>query len=85
MMPSLFLFSFAAPDVMMTGGAVFAMLCGIVLMGGQSVVGLPLRALSNLRSRAVPRKTVVCLTLSSVDRMHEQDLRGAEQPLQRAA
>ena len=34
-------------DQMVAGAAMFAMVCGVVLMGGRSVIALPLRILQN--------------------------------------
>ena len=77
-MSSLVLFSFGAPDLMMTGAAFFAMFCGIVLMGGRSVVSRPLRAISNLCNRSPRREpaAIVCLTFPGADRRREHDVRG---------
>lgn len=86
---NLLLFSFATPDLTMAGAAIFAMLSGIVLMGGRSVVGLPLRAISSLYSRGRSRKrnceAAVCLKFAVADRRHVQNVRGVQQPLRRAA
>ncbi len=67
-MSNLLLFSYALPDVMMAGTAFFAIFCGIVLLGGRSVVAVPLRMFSNLRSRGMRREPVVCLTFPDADR-----------------
>ena len=83
-MPSLVLFSYAAPDLM-TGAAVFAMLCGVVLMGGRSMVGRPLRMLSNFYNRGLHREPVVCVTVPRADAVREQDVRGIQAPSRRAA
>jgi hypothetical protein len=83
---NLVLFSFYdAPELMMAGSAAFAMLCGIVLMGGRSVVGLPLRVLRNFRGRGVPREPVALLRTPRADRGHEQDAGEAQHPLQHSA
>jgi hypothetical protein len=83
-MSNLLLLSFAAPDLMMAGAAVFATLCGIVLMGGRSVVGRPLRMLSHLRTRNLHRQEIVSVRIQLADRM-EQDVSGVQRPLQRVA
>lgn len=82
-MSNLVVFSFATPDLMMAGAALFAMLCGIVLMGGRSVIGWPLRMLLNLCNRSMQRETVacepaVCLQFPRVDRVHERDVRSSQ-------
>jgi hypothetical protein len=84
-MSSFVLFSYGAPDLMMAGAAIFAMLCGVVLMGGRLVVGRPLRMLLNLRSRGLRHEPVACVAIPRSDRMHEQNGPGVERPLQRAA
>jgi len=84
-MSNLVLFSYTAPDLLMAGSAVFAMLCGIVLMGGRSVVGRPLRMISNLRSRSLCREPLVCVRIPRAERGHEQDLPAVQHPLQRVA
>ena len=82
MMSNLVLFSFGTPDLMMAGAAVFAMLCGIVLMGGRSAVGLLLRVLANVRGRGLHDEPVVCLKF---DRVHRQDTRDVQRDWRRAA
>ena len=83
-MSNLVLFSYGSPDLMMAGAAVFALLCGIVLMVGRSVVGPPLRLLSNLR-RSLHREPVVCLTFPIADRLREQNVHNVQRPMRRAA
>ncbi len=83
-MPNLVLFSYSAPDLM-TGAAVFAMLCGVVLMGGRSMVGRPLRMLSNFYNRGLRRESVACVTIPRADPVREQDVRGMQASSQRAA
>ncbi len=83
---NLVLFSFYdAPELMMAGSAAFAMLCGIVLVGGRFVVGLPLRMLSNFRGRGVNREPIAVLKTSRADRGHEQDAVEAQHPLRHSA
>jgi len=79
------LLSYAEPDLLMTGAAVSAVLCGIVLMGGRSVVGRPLRLLSNLCRRSLRRETVVYARIPGADRGHEHDTPGVQHSLQRVA
>ncbi len=74
-MSNLLLSSFGAPDLMMAGAAVFAMFCGIVLMGGRSVIGRPLRVISNLFNRNLQREPAVCLKFPTADRRPERDVR----------
>jgi hypothetical protein len=62
-MSSFLLFSFGPSDFMMGGTAVFAMLCGIILLGGRSVVVRPLKIFSSLFVRGEPRDGQVCLQL----------------------
>ncbi len=64
MLSYLVLLSYDAPDLMMAGGAVFAMLCGLVLMGGRSFVGRPLRMLSSFRHRSLSHEPVICAEFS---------------------
>jgi hypothetical protein len=54
MLSTLLLFSDATPDQMVAGAAL-AVICGIVLLGGRSVIGVPLQFIRSLRSRA-PRQ-----------------------------
>ncbi len=84
-MLSLILFSYAEPDLLMTGAAVSAVFCGIVLMGGRLVVGRPLRMLSNLCKRSLGRESVIYVRIPSTDRGHEQDILDVQRPLQRVA
>lgn len=76
----------AAPDVTMAGAAAFAVFCGIVLMGGRSVVSRPLRLLSNLYSRS-PRRVASNLTPCRVvaDDQSNREMQDLSGPMQRAA
>jgi hypothetical protein len=75
-MSNLVLFSFGALDL---GAAVLALFCGIVLLGGRTVLGLMLRILPNLRGRSLRREPV----LVPAERVQEQEVRGVQGPLQR--
>ena len=70
-MSNLVLFSFDTPDLMVAGAAAFAMFCGIALMGGKSVVGGPLRVLSNLRGRSMRHEAVLSATPPHADGVDE--------------
>ena len=74
-MSNLLLFANGTPDLMMAGAAIFAMLCGIVLMGGRSVVGGPLRALTSFLGWSMRREGVACMRVPSVDRGPDQGVR----------
>ena len=50
------------------------MLCGIVLMGGRSVIGRPLRAL-NLCHRNLRHEPAVFLKFPRVDPVYDRDVR----------
>jgi len=84
-MSNLVLFSFDTPDLMMAGAAVFAMLCGIALMGGRSVVGGPLKLLMNLRPRNLQREPVLSALVPDTDDADEQDARSVQGPFQHIA
>jgi hypothetical protein len=84
-MSNLLLFANGTPDLMMAGAAVFAMLCGIVLMGGRSVIGGPLRALTSLLGRSMRRESVVCMRVPGVDRGLDQGARKVQHPVQHVA
>ncbi len=84
-MSNLVLFSSGAPDFLVAGIAVLAMLCGIALMGGRWVVGVVSRMLSSLRGRRLRREAVVCARIPLADGLHEQDAGGVQRPLRRAA
>jgi hypothetical protein len=75
------LFSFGTPDFMMAGVAMLAVLCGIVLMGGRSLIGGPIRVLSSLYSRRGRREAVV--VLPHIDSTQHEEVR--QHSLQRAA
>jgi hypothetical protein len=59
MVSTLLLFAEASPDPMVAGGAALAVLCGVVLLGGRSVVGLPLRLVRSLKSRELDSEPVI--------------------------
>lgn len=84
-MSNLVLFASDTPDLMMAGGAILAVFCGIALMGGRWVVGLLLRVLSRLRGRSLHREATVRVTIPQPDFGHEHDVRGVQRPLQRVA
>ncbi len=77
--------SLDAPDLMMAGAAIFAVLCGIVLMGGRSAVGLLLRMLLNHRGRSLRRRSVACAVIPPAQRVSERDVRAVRGPAQRVA
>jgi hypothetical protein len=84
-MSNLVLFSFDTPDLMMAGAATFAILCGIALMGGRSVVGTPLRMLLVLCGRNLHREPVLSAMIPHADEGDEQDARGTHRPFQHVA
>ena len=59
MIANLVLFASAAPDQMLAGAAVLATICGIVLLGGRSVISLPLQVLWSLKPRHPHRMAAV--------------------------
>jgi hypothetical protein len=82
-MSSFFLFSFGLPDLMMAGAAIAAMLCGVILMGGRSIVGRPLRMISSLYARRAQR--VVLAKNSQAEPLRKDMLRQEMRGVQRAA
>jgi hypothetical protein len=79
------LFSFGTPDSLMAAAAALAIFCGIALMGGRRVIGRPLRMLNKLYGRGHRRKAVVLVRNPATDRVRDQDFRGAEGSMRRAA
>jgi len=79
------LFSYVEPDLLMTGAAVSAVLCGIVLMGGRLVIGRPLRVLSNLYKRRLHREPATYARIPGAGHGQEQDFRSVRHPSQRVA
>jgi hypothetical protein len=72
------LFAISGPDQLLAGGAVLAAICGTVLLGGRSVVGLPLRVLHFFRPRRFRGEpSIAAETLSS-------DNHGATRPFARS-
>jgi len=49
MVSMLLLFASAVADPAVTGAAALAVLCGVVLLGGRSVIGFPLRLVRSLK------------------------------------
>ena len=83
MLADLVLFSYSAPDLMMAIAAVFATLCGLVLMGGRSAIGLLLKLLASLRRRRVLRQREEPIVIPfapcrSDQAMYEKNVRGAD-------
>jgi hypothetical protein len=85
MLSNLVLFSYGGPDLMMAGGAVIAVICGVVLMGGRSVAGLLLRMVTNLRHRRLERPRVVGAGIPIADHGYEQDAHGPHRPIRHVA
>jgi hypothetical protein len=76
---TILLFAEASPDPLVAGGAALAMLCGVVLLGGRSVVGLPLRLFYTLKPRALGSEPAVIALPSRGDR--DQDAEPQKQRL----
>jgi hypothetical protein len=63
MLSNLLLLATTAADPSLGGAALFAALCGLVLMGGRTVIGFPVRILNYLRPREVDEQPVVSLRM----------------------
>jgi len=72
-MCGLFALSFASD--LTVGAAVAAVFCGVVLMGGRSLVGRPLRMLSGFRARAKLAGRIRTPTTHPVEPWAEQPIR----------
>ena len=64
MISVLILVASALPDPIITGAAALCVLCGIILLGGHSVVRFPLRLLRSLK-RGGPHRQAVASGLPS--------------------
>jgi hypothetical protein len=74
-------FQFQVPDFLMTAAAVGAVICGIVLMGGRSVLRFPLSFVAGFRSRTLRREPALC----TAEAVQKEDVQAAQSPFQRIA
>jgi hypothetical protein len=63
----------ASPDPLVAAAAALAILCGVVLLGGRSVVGLPLRIIRSLKPREMGPEPIVIALPSPGDCDQEPD------------